>query len=103
MTLTQNPPIRIEPLRQPHQAKRPPPPPHRLGKVCTIEKKWKNHEAHECYFWPKYNGIMQIYTGPMQAPQKVHFKPMKNLKMTRQMERSQPILGKKPSSWHKSS
>ena len=69
LSVTPNPPpVRTEPLRQPqHHGERPPQPPPRPWKWCSIENKWTNHEAHECYFRPRNEGNMQRMQAPMQG------------------------------------
>lgn len=66
MNINQKPPVRTEPLQQQalypnnqaqmqnanqQQGYQPLP---RVLKWCNIEKKYTNHETHECYFRPRY-------------------------------------------------
>ena len=98
LSTSQNSPMRNEPLRYTYQAKRPPPPSMRPWSWCTIEKKWTNHEAHECYFWLRNEGNMQRILGLGQPYQQGPYRPMGNSRMKMQvpMERPQLVLGQQP-------
>ena len=105
MNINQRPPMGIEPLRQQvmysnnqtqqqntnqPQGYQPVP---RVLKWCNIEKKYTNHETHECYFRPRYEN-QQAGKQQQQPQQTPAYRPQGYGRG--QMDKPQPILGQQP-------
>ena len=106
MNVNQNPPLRIEPLRQQAVYPNNPTPQEnvnrqqgyqlvpRVLKWCNIEKKYTNHETHECYFRPRYKNQQKRPQQRHQPQQTPAYRPQGYGRG--QMDKPQPILGQQP-------
>ena len=105
MNVNQKPPVRMEPLQQQalypnnqaqmqnanqQQGYQPLP---RVLKWCNIEKKYTNHETHECYFRPRYKN-QQAGMQQQQPQQALAYKPQGYGRG--KIDKPQPVLGQQP-------